>query len=1457
VQSTPAMLSVTAINSPPKIATQPAATSVFQTQPATMNVLATGPAGVAITYQWYKVVNGQDVAVTGQTLATMTIASTQMSDSGLYRCIATNEFGSTPSNTAKLTVLSGVPIITVQPKDTVVIAQTQAFMSVVATGLPPLSYAWYKNTAGTGTVLGTAAILTIASVQLTDAGNYYCVVTNDHGSATSLPGNLKVDDGSPIITVQPRDTAVLETNPWSMSVTATSQVGGTFDYKWYKTGDAVVKGTNRLLSISSAMLTDDGTYYCIVSNAFGACTSKTGKVSVSPNRQVSNPIMLDGRLIDSTHVLLSVKHYQGMVQIVPDQFFPWNPDTVLIWYRTGSYPTATTLTGGNGPKIHISKARLLAAGGDQFDTLLSVGKLSNCGTYYFKGSVRWMNTNNVDDSVSPLGDNTTGATVTMCDNSLLTVAPLKMSFDYKPPNDSVVVTIDGLNKAGIRWDLITSLVLRYSVAGANYVDIEIPPNILQGTYLYTMPVRNSRFAGDTTTVQWQLLFRGLYNNPSDTLKMTTKVGATRPDNSLTLTATEILAWQVQLGWTNSSATPYDSFQIWYATTPIPNVDPSPTIYSCQGVSGTVTTTYIRNLKELTTYYFGIQGMRTGIWSIIPAEAKEIATTPQDTSHAITNTMKILGVVYDSSTYKIKITYQINPLGFQHRVGFTWVQRAQAMPPLPEEFPEPVSSPRTGEIDYVSPDDLGKPITYEFNLLDASPALAYATEYYFGGWVSKVGEKWALPTDSSMFYYAIPQPKQVPVVIFKNTDVVTAFNNQVVLRKIHAVDANLTLRLMDGLPLNTAGLVPVSIAFRLETNSSSPIAFWMGLQYNSQLIPAGASVADVHMYYYDTANSIWMLDRSPDSLDAAASVLYSRKYLNDCKYPFVLAVDIVEPVITVTGDTGAVSCLQPIAMTVKVVDNIANPRVSMHVGRGNEELRIHDTLKGVEVTSGVEKLWVIDSNEVQGEAGMRIQVLADDGRYSKLADVSRDILFSNADAASTKEEVWIPLGATGVLDAPSVKQVLDEYGSTPATWKYDTYLLRLFRYINDTWFEYNDANQELFSFVPGRIIWFKTRVNTVYDFGNGHSVSLKAPYEITLPAKNWTDFCIPYRFNIRIGDILKANDDPAVAASCQFYKWQKTDGRYNATEFYLQTNGIGQLTDTLYYIHENGDKAAYTVWNSLTTNIVLKIPGTPLAMSTVGAGASKSADKKDAIGWSVAVRSKAPDGELSPVFCAYVTGGSGTLAYPQPPTWSKVNVGIYDRIRQEVYGNLITREIENGGYTYELVFSNDCADRTRVSYTIERLAGESAVEIAVIDPVSETVSAGESSLSVDVAGKSREYRLLAIGSPEYIDEFGKMSLRGSFALTRIAPNPFRGMVRIEYTIPYGGISSVRCDIINHLGRVVWSARPGTKIHPGRNFITWTPDRKNILASGAYFIRLTGYDGKGKQTGEKTAKILYLN
>ncbi len=88
------------------------------------------------------------------------------------------------------------PSITQQPvSQSVAIAGTASF-TIGAAGDPPLSYQWQKNgsdlTNG-GRVSGaTSTTLQITDVNGGDAAGYRCVVTNDHGTATSDPATLTV-----------------------------------------------------------------------------------------------------------------------------------------------------------------------------------------------------------------------------------------------------------------------------------------------------------------------------------------------------------------------------------------------------------------------------------------------------------------------------------------------------------------------------------------------------------------------------------------------------------------------------------------------------------------------------------------------------------------------------------------------------------------------------------------------------------------------------------------------------------------------------------------------------------------------------------------------------------------------------------------------------------------------------------------------------------------------------------------------------------------------------------------------------------------------------------------------------------------------------------------------------------------------------------------------------------------
>lgn len=86
----------------------------------------------------------------------------------------------------------GPPFIAGQPQSQTVMVGSNATFSVDATGTPPLSYQWLLN--GTLIAGATNVSLTIANVQLSDAGGYSVVVANATGQTlTSDTATLTVD----------------------------------------------------------------------------------------------------------------------------------------------------------------------------------------------------------------------------------------------------------------------------------------------------------------------------------------------------------------------------------------------------------------------------------------------------------------------------------------------------------------------------------------------------------------------------------------------------------------------------------------------------------------------------------------------------------------------------------------------------------------------------------------------------------------------------------------------------------------------------------------------------------------------------------------------------------------------------------------------------------------------------------------------------------------------------------------------------------------------------------------------------------------------------------------------------------------------------------------------------------------------------------------------------------------
>jgi autotransporter-associated beta strand protein len=181
ITSNPAQLTV---YGPPVITLQPASTVRDLGQSASFTVQVTSVG--TVSYQWRK--DGQPIA--GATAPQLTLANVSAAQVGLYDVVVTNAAGSTTSSGASLALSNNpvAPIILTQPAGVVVAPDSSAVLTVNAIGTEPMSYQWRKN--GVSVAGATTASLILNPVLPSSAGNYDVVVSNPHGSATSVAASV-------------------------------------------------------------------------------------------------------------------------------------------------------------------------------------------------------------------------------------------------------------------------------------------------------------------------------------------------------------------------------------------------------------------------------------------------------------------------------------------------------------------------------------------------------------------------------------------------------------------------------------------------------------------------------------------------------------------------------------------------------------------------------------------------------------------------------------------------------------------------------------------------------------------------------------------------------------------------------------------------------------------------------------------------------------------------------------------------------------------------------------------------------------------------------------------------------------------------------------------------------------------------------------------------------------------
>ena len=170
-------------------------------------------------------------------------------------------------------------IISTHPQSVTVDEGARVLFSVAVSGGGPLSFQWQKS--GHNILGANGSSLAVDDTRLVDAGEYAVVVSNSVGSVVSFSALLTVEEVvQPIMIVsQPESLNILEMAQANFSVEVIG--GGEISYQWRKNGVAIMGASNANLSLSSAVLSDAGSYDVVVSNSVSSVISLSAALVVN------------------------------------------------------------------------------------------------------------------------------------------------------------------------------------------------------------------------------------------------------------------------------------------------------------------------------------------------------------------------------------------------------------------------------------------------------------------------------------------------------------------------------------------------------------------------------------------------------------------------------------------------------------------------------------------------------------------------------------------------------------------------------------------------------------------------------------------------------------------------------------------------------------------------------------------------------------------------------------------------------------------------------------------------------------------------------------------------------------------------------------------------------------------------------------------------------------------------
>jgi PKD repeat protein len=1348
-----------------------------------------------------------------------------------YTVTARNAAGNaTTTLSIMVTTANTKPTIISQPQSQVVKSGMTMSLMIIFEGNPSPDCHWYKN--GTAINGQTGMNFTIYPATISDAGKYWAVVSNSVGSVTSDTAVIRV---IPNIYVYAAPTA----GKIPLAVSFIDSSTGPISKRYWYFGD------NSAIDSSVApshTYTTEGSFNAKLV-LFDNSGARVDSMTTVIRAYFDNPVLISSSLISTGVVEITYTNYSSL---------PAGPlapfaDSLALWYKPGAIPLSGT--GATYAKNHLPSA-LQSQGATFKDTVRLALPLAD-SIYGFITTVHWTS-----------GTWSTFAAGNGCLALVKdTARPLNtvtLSGAYVP-KDTARLIIGNVSTIDIAK--VDSMFIWYSLTNdtANFNDKtfthglsmqEVVNALVNGEYSYS--IYNSLFNSAKKTVYCAVMVRGKNDLSSTAKKYQFTVGVDRPANPITLQAKALSATRIRLSWNDISSSGASRMVIWYRTG-----QPVDTTYDVTAlrldslVPASLSDTVIigGNFNQTTRYYFGAQVYSNGLWSKITTDASANDSTPAAGAPIDSATMTLLnlarvGPVFDTLTNTIRIGWTVNYSAVESlAVGISYSAVSAAADTVVGQTVQSIRNTDSATV-------------------KLREDLLFGTNYYVKLWLRRGDGKWTDPGPSSAGMVTTPSFTWQSVVYFtRDPDTVYAFNREIRLLNrpldVGATVNTVRYRTMPALAIGDFTQVSIGVEFMVKDRGTP---FFIGLKADS--IPAGFTLADVRIYR-DSAGLL-LLAREQMSVDTVNR--YVSLLTNDLDFPFVAMVDRRAPThVPLTNITAFVPASKTIQDTIIIRDNIANCSWRFQTARGGSaydtvmykmEGFLNDTCETLAVT--------IDANLVTQDNGVRALLIISDGVHDDTLNLSRCVQRDGLDIAFTDAGNWAPLSVSAVLDTPAAKTVLRELPGVGYEWKYDDTKFRIFRCAPASgqpkpwkWVEYSDASSQDFDFVRGNVIWVKTLKQATVRFGPSHTASLTEVFHARIAPKAWTDFTLPFNFDINVGDIMNAT---ANGDSLGFYVWQRdiTTHRYTSDLTFMKA-----MSD----VHYNnpatplsGSSAWYTVYNPRSDTVILTVPPLPVAMSRQGM------NKKSEVagGWALHVASSTEDGSsLSTVHCGYTAAqrSGGVSYYPMSPSFGTMHVAVCDESGSKAYGIALSHASADGGYAFLLAFINDGTDAGRIMYHLENSTTlPKGLKAAVWNGNAgkfETFSP-KGDAAVTVGAGAREYRLLVVGDAGYLAKARLIGHPSLLALVGTYPNPFKGSVRIRYSIPYEGVKSVKFTIYNLSGKIVWRHEVKDVTRSGASDLVWngTGTDGRCVAAGVYVLRMSAMNNGSKPVGVFERKMTLL-